>query len=81
MTRRTATQPLNFRQVLATRLGVEADDLYDELEARLSTLWDTVTGDAPADSAEVATAHGDLWALGWLVDDARRELAVREARS
>ena len=81
MSRRTAPQPVSFRQILATRLGVEADDLYDELEARLSTLWDTVTGDAPADSAEVATAHGDLWALGWLVDDARRELAVREARS
>ena len=81
MRRRTAPQTVSFRQILATRLGVAEDDLYDELEARLSTLWDTVTGDAPADSAEVATAHGDLWALSWLVDDARRELAVREAHS
>ena len=81
MGRRTAPQPVSFRQVLANRLGVDEDQLYNELEARLSTLWDTVTGDAPADSAEVATAHCDLRALGWLVDDASRELASREARS
>jgi hypothetical protein len=72
---------IGFREVLAERLGVDEDLVYDELEARLGSLWDTVTGDAPADSADVATAHGDLWALGWLVDDARRELAIREARS
>jgi hypothetical protein len=73
--------PLTFRQVMADRLGVDESALYDELEARLGSLLAIVTGDAPADSAEVATAHGDLWALGWLVDDARRELAAREARS
>jgi hypothetical protein len=72
---------MGFREVLAKRLGVDEGQLYDELEARLGSLWDTVTGDAPANSAEVATAHGDLWALGWLVDDARRELAIREDRS
>ncbi|TDO35884.1 hypothetical protein EV643_121159 [Kribbella sp. VKM Ac-2527] len=72
---------LSFGEILANRLGVKETDLYDELEARLGSLLDTVSGDAPADSAEVATAYGDLWALGWLVDDARRELAIREAQS
>lgn len=71
-------QPVGFRQVLAERLGVDEDLVYDELEARLGTLWDTVTGDAPADSAEVATAQGDLWALAGFVADARRALVGKE---
>jgi hypothetical protein len=74
-------RPTSISAVFAERLGVGEDQVHDELEARLGALWATLTGDAPADSAEVATAHGDLWALGWLVDDARRELAIREARS
>jgi hypothetical protein len=67
-----------FREVLAERLGVDEDQVQDELEARLGALWATVTGDAQADSAEVATAHGDLWALAGFVADARRVLAGKE---
>ncbi|GAA1566054.1 hypothetical protein GCM10009789_19410 [Kribbella sancticallisti] len=72
---------MTFTEILAARLGVDEPNLHDELEARLGSLLAALTGDAPADSAEIATAHGDLYALGWLYDDARRELAIREARS
>ena len=72
---------MTFPQILADRLGVGESELYDELAARTASLLDTLTSDARGDSAEVATAHGDLWALGWLYDDARRELASREARA
>ena len=71
-------QTTGFRAVLAERLGVDEDLVYDELEARLGALWITVTGDASVDSAEVATAHGDLWALAGFVADARRALAGKE---
>ena len=74
-------ETVGFLAVLAERLGVDEDQVYDELEARLGALLDTVTGDAPADSAEVATAHGDLWALARLVDDARRALADKAVQA
>jgi hypothetical protein len=64
--------------VLAERFGVDEDQVHNELEARLSSLWSTLTGDAPADSAEVATAHCDLWALNGFVTDARHALAGKE---
>lgn len=70
-----------FLAVLAERLGVDEDLVYDELAARLGALLDAVTDNAPADSAEVATAHGDLWALAGLVDDARRALAGKEVHA
>jgi len=72
-------QTVGIREVLAERLGIDEDQILDELEARLGALWATVTGDARADSAEVATAHGDLWALAGFVADARRVLADQEA--
>jgi hypothetical protein len=65
-------------EVLAERLGVDEDQVHDELEARLGTLFATVTGDARPDSAEVATAQGDLWALAGFVADARRALVGKE---
>lgn len=64
--------------VLAERFGVAEDQVHDELEARLGALWATLTGDAPADSAQVAAAYGDLWALSGFVADARRVLAGKE---
>jgi hypothetical protein len=71
-------QPIGISAALAERLGVDEDQVHDELEARLSSLWAALTGDAPADSAEVATAHCDLWALNSFVTDARHALAGKE---
>jgi hypothetical protein len=77
--RRRAARPVGFGAVLAERLGVDETQLHDELEARLEALFTTVTGHAPpADSAEAAAAHGDLWALAGFVADARRVLAGKE---
>jgi hypothetical protein len=69
----------NIRYAWVERLGVDADQVDAELEARFAALVAAVTDETPPrGSAEAAVAYGDLYTLGAFVTDARRVLSTEE---
>jgi hypothetical protein len=69
----------SIRHAWAERLGVDAEHVDGELEARFAALVEAITGDdlgAP-DSAQAAVIYSDMYTIGRFVTDARRRL-VRE---
>jgi hypothetical protein len=70
----------SVREAWADRLGVDADHVDSELEARFAALVEAITTDDPGapDSDRAAVLYGDMYTIGAFVTEARRRLVRQE---
>jgi hypothetical protein len=74
--------PPSVREAWAERLGVSADHVDGELEARFAALVHAITNDdpPPVGSPESAELYGDLYTIRAFVNETTRALWRDEVR-